>query len=61
MYEVSDLHMPTLRQARDDDWAQVDAAVALYPRVVDPESFHRVVGALAFSSDRAELRRRIRD
>lgn len=41
-------------------WGQVDAAVALYPRVVDPESFHRVVGALTFRSDREELRERIR-
>jgi hypothetical protein len=41
-------------------WGQVDAAVALYPRVLDKESFHVVVSALTFDSDRDDLRRRIR-
>ncbi len=40
-------------------WGRVDAAVALHPRVVDPQSFHVVYAALTFSSDRAELRRRL--
>ena len=41
-------------------WGQVDAALALYPQVVDPASFHIVVSALTFRSDRDELRERIR-
>ena len=43
-----------------ESWGQVDAAVVLYPRVVDPESFHLVVNAVTFASDRDELRRRLR-
>lgn len=38
---------------------QVNAAVALYDRVLDREEFHRVYDALKFSSSRAELRRRL--
>lgn len=40
-------------------WGRVDAAFALHPRVVDPESFHLVYRELTFSSDREELRERI--
>jgi hypothetical protein len=43
-----------------ESWGQVDAAAALFPRVLDPESFHVVIGAVTFRSDQDELRRRIR-
>jgi hypothetical protein len=39
---------------------QVNAAVALYERVVDPENFYRVYDALRFPSTKAELRKRLR-
>ena len=38
---------------------QVNAAVALYDRVLDREEFHRVYDALKFRSSRVELRRRL--
>lgn len=38
---------------------QVEAAVALYEHVIDPERFYRVYDALRFSSTRTELRRRL--
>jgi hypothetical protein len=40
-------------------WGRVDAATAVYPRVVDPDHFHLVFRELAFASDREELSRRI--
>ena len=45
------------RIAMGDD--KVEVAVTLHPRVVDPESFYKVFGKLAHTSDRDELRRRI--
>lgn len=38
---------------------QLEAAVALHPRVTDPSNFHRVYKHLAHSSDRDALRERI--
>ncbi len=40
-------------------WGQVDAGRLLYPRVIDPQSFHLVYAAMTFSSDRDALRRLI--
>jgi len=38
---------------------QVDAAVAMYPRVVDKKNFFKVYGVLSFSSDRDSLRKKV--
>ncbi len=38
---------------------KVNAAAALYPRVVDPQDFYTVYDALTFRSEKEELRRRI--
>lgn len=46
MYEVSDLHMPTLRQARDDDWAQVSTLLAEAGLPVDDLGPDRLDGFL---------------
>jgi hypothetical protein len=46
------------RLSFDDD--QVEALVSLYPSLIDPENFAEVYGLLSFSSDRRELRKRIR-
>ncbi|MFT5683546.1 MAG: hypothetical protein ACI8RZ_004478 [Myxococcota bacterium] len=35
---------------------RIDAAVMLYPQVVDPQNWYTVYGALTFSSDKAKLR-----
>lgn len=39
---------------------QLDAAVVLYPRLVDPDHVHRLYESLRWSSDRDELRRAIK-
>ncbi len=38
---------------------RVEAAVVLYPRVLDPENWFRVYGAFDFDSDKDEVRRRL--
>ena len=47
----------TMRFADDE----VDAAVMLYPRVVDPGNWYVVEQAISFESSRRELRRRLAD
>jgi hypothetical protein len=42
------------------DNQRVDAATQLYPRVVDPENWHRIYASLAFTASRQELERRTR-
>ena len=38
---------------------QVEAAAAMYPRVIDKKNFFKVIAELEFESDREELRRRV--
>jgi hypothetical protein len=42
----------------DDD--RIKSAVALYPRLTDPENFFQVLEVFAFSSSRDEVRKRIK-
>lgn len=38
---------------------KIEAAVLMYPRIVDPENFYQVYGAFDFDSDKDELRSRL--
>lgn len=38
---------------------ELETAVLLYPRIVDPQRFHKVMGALTFENDRRELESRL--